>query len=68
MDDYNTFRYTICAVCGNRFKDDCGDVFCSGSCENEWEHAHEPCTQCGEEVGEDNLNHDRICENCEEEE
>jgi hypothetical protein len=41
MDDYNTFRYTICEQCGRRFKDDCGDSFCSGRCESEWERNNE---------------------------
>lgn len=68
MDDYNTFRYTNCAQCGDRFRDDCGDVFCSGSCEREYEREHAKCERCDVEYGEDDLNSDFICENCEEEE
>lgn len=25
-----------CAQCGKRFRDDCGDNFCSSSCETQW--------------------------------
>jgi hypothetical protein len=68
MDDYNTFRYTTCAVCGNRFKDDCGESFCSSSCERKYDDEHAECQECNEEVGLNNLNTFGICENCEEEE
>lgn len=37
MNDYNTYRYTNCEWCGRRFKDDCGDSFCSSSCERQYE-------------------------------
>jgi hypothetical protein len=47
--------------------DDCGDAFCSSSCENRYEREHEECSRCGEEVGEDNLENG-ICWTCEDEE
>jgi hypothetical protein len=47
--------------------DDCGDSFCSSHCENQYNREHAECEMCGREVGEDNLNSCRICENCEEE-
>jgi hypothetical protein len=62
------WRHTTCAVCGKGFMDDCGDSFCSSHCERQYEKEHEPCTECGNEVGEENLNFNRVCENCEEEE
>lgn len=37
MFDYNTTRVVTCENCGRSFKDDCGDSFCSASCEREWE-------------------------------
>lgn len=61
-------RYILCAQCGKEFRDDCGDVFCSGSCESQYEREHAKCERCDNEVGEDNLNSNNICENCEDEE
>lgn len=60
-------RHTNCVVCGKGFMDDCGDSFCSSHCENQHNREHAECEMCGREVGEDNLNSCRICENCEEE-
>lgn len=65
MQDYNTFRYTDCVVCGSRFKDDCGDSFCSSSCERDYEREHAKCEECDEEVGWDNLTQGGKCEDCE---
>lgn len=62
------FRSTTCEVCGKGFMDDCGDSFCSSSCEREYEREHAKCNECGDEVGEENLNFDYKCENCEEDE
>ena len=59
------FRSTTCEQCGRRFQDDCGDSFCSSSCEREWESEHQHCEICGDEYHEDDLNEDLICENCE---
>jgi hypothetical protein len=63
-----TYRYTNCEQCGAGFKDDCGDSFCSGHCESEYENDHACCAYCGCEVGQDALNFDDKCEDCEEEE
>lgn len=63
MLDYNTTRVVHCVVCGQGFFDDCNDVFCSSSCEEEWEYAHAECERCGYECGGDNLE-DGLCENC----
>jgi hypothetical protein len=64
--DYNTTRLVSCVVCGRNFKDDCGDVVCSSSCEKAYEHEYAECERCGDEVGKDNLNNG-ICENCQDE-
>lgn len=63
----NLYRYTRCECCGVRFMDDCGDAFCSSTCEEQWEYEHKCCEQCGEEFGGDFLNENGICENCLEE-
>jgi hypothetical protein len=65
--DPNCWRHTNCVVCHKGFMDDCGDVFCSSSCENIYEREHAKCERCENEFGEDNLNQAGICENCEEE-
>lgn len=67
-EDANTWRYTTCAYCGKGFKDDCGDVFCSGSCERMWERENETdrCEDCGEDFHKDELE-DGLCEDCLEE-
>jgi hypothetical protein len=62
------FRHTRCEHCGKGFMDDCGDAFCSASCERQYEQEHMVCNGCYEEVGEENLNEDGYCEECEEEE
>lgn len=62
------YRHTNCVVCGKSFMDDCGESFCSGVCERQYEYEHATCEKCGNEVGQSNLNNDDICENCEEEE
>lgn len=67
-EDANTYRYTTCAQCGDRFKDDCGDSFCSSSCEREYEREHVTCERCGNEFHENDLNNFNECENCEDEE
>lgn len=61
------YRSTQCAQCGTYFMDDCGDVFCSGSCEEQWESEHTACERCGEQVGDDNLVYGKYCEPCMEE-
>jgi hypothetical protein len=66
LDAYT--RHVNCHVCGKGFRDDCGDIFCSSSCERQYERDNAKCKLCDEEVGEDHLNNDYICENCEEEE
>lgn len=55
-----------CNYCGRSFRDDCGDSFCSSSCEREWNEEH-VCTNCEGEFEElcDGLCAD--CENMEEE-
>ena len=63
--DYNTHGFVTCPNCGKNFMSDCGVDYCSSSCETEWEYNHEPCSRCGFEVGEDSLNSDRVCEECE---
>lgn len=67
MFEPNTHRYTNCEWCGKRFVDDCGDSFCSSSCENQYEEEHARCERCNSEVGATNLNSDYLCEDCEEE-
>lgn len=62
----NLWRHTTCVVCGRGFMDDCGDVFCSGSCEREYEREHQECERCGSECHEDDLTNG-ICENCQDE-
>jgi hypothetical protein len=59
------FRSATCVQCGRGFSDDCGDSFCSSSCERHYEQYHMECSRCGDEVGEDNLNESSICESCE---
>jgi hypothetical protein len=68
MFEPNTHRVTRCEQCGHRFIDECGDSFCSSSCEREYEYDHRACEECGEEIGEDNLNALGICEECEDKE
>lgn len=63
MMDYNTTRIVHCEVCGKGFSDDCGENFCSSSCERKYEDEHAECMVCGDEVGESNLD-DGICDNC----
>ena len=41
MFEPNMHRMVTCENCGARFKDDCGDAFCSYSCEREWERENE---------------------------
>jgi hypothetical protein len=60
------FRSTTCVQCGGSFMDDCGDSFCSSSCEKEYDRQHEECSRCGCDVGEDNLV-DGICWDCDDE-
>lgn len=57
------FRSTMCVICGSRFMDDCGDSVCSSSCEREYEREYAPCQECGDEVGEDNLERG-LCNHC----
>lgn len=38
MREHAYIRYVSCEYCGTRFTDDCGDVFCSSSCERQWEN------------------------------
>lgn len=52
-----------CEWCGKRFMDDCGDAFCSSSCERQYENEHMECEECGGEVGADNLENG-LCEDC----
>jgi hypothetical protein len=61
------FRSTTCVQCGKGFMDDCGDSFCSSSCEDRYDREHMECDRCGCDVGEDNLVHG-ICWKCEEQE
>lgn len=61
------FRSTTCEQCGKRFMDDCGDAFCSPSCENTYNSDHELCGNCGEEYSSDELNVEGLCKDCEEE-
>lgn len=63
MEDYNTYRMNNCAYCGKRFKDDCGDEFCSSSCSNQYDREHTRCDDCGDEFNEDDLENG-VCENC----
>lgn len=60
----NLYRMATCEQCGNRFLDDCGDIFCSSRCEREWDKEHAACENCGDEVGEDNLDMNGNCEPC----
>jgi hypothetical protein len=62
----HTYRMESCSVCGKGFMSDCGDVFCSSSCEREYEREYAKCERCDDEVGEDNLI-DGLCECCQEE-
>jgi hypothetical protein len=62
------FRSETCVQCGKGFMDDCGDSFCSSSCERQWDDEHAECDNCGEECGLDNLNTFGLCEACEDEE
>jgi hypothetical protein len=49
-----------CEWCGKRFMSDCGDSFCSSSCENAFEKEHEEkCENCGDEVYKDGY-----CQDC----
>jgi hypothetical protein len=61
------FRSTTCVVCGSHFMDDCGDAFCSSSCERAYEEENETeeCVRCGEECKPDEL-YKGLCEYCEE--
>lgn len=61
------FRSETCIVCGHGFMDDCGDVFCSSSCERtyERENAREKCVKCEDEFHPDEL-YRGMCESCEE--
>lgn len=68
LDDYNTYRYTNCEVCGRRFKDDCGDSFCSSSCSDKYDEYHKECKKCGVEQEDNNWEDPDICDNCLEEE
>jgi hypothetical protein len=64
--DYNTTRTVDCIVCGRGFRDDCGDSFCSSSCEREYESNQlQDCNRCGKEVHPDDLEHG-LCEWCNE--
>jgi hypothetical protein len=47
MFEPNTHRMATCEWCGKRFADDCGDSFCSSSCENSAEEYHKKCEGCG---------------------
>jgi hypothetical protein len=62
------FRHTRCEHCGKGFMDDCGDAFCSASCERAYERENKQCDNCGDEVGADNLNIHDLCERCVEDE
>jgi hypothetical protein len=64
MTDWNTTRRVECVVCGSRFNDDCGDVFCSSSCEEKHEKYHQECERCGLEQGDDTFPDGKHCENC----
>lgn len=57
------YRPTTCMQCDRTFMDDCGDSFCSDSCEREYENEHAACEDCGEEVGDENLM-GGICSDC----
>jgi hypothetical protein len=61
------FRSTTCVQCGRGFIDDCGDAFCSSSCEREYERENETeeCSRCGTECKPDEL-YKGLCEYCEE--
>jgi hypothetical protein len=63
------FRSTTCVQCGRGFMDDCGDAFCSSSCEREYERENETeeCSKCGQEFKVDDL-YKGLCEYCEDEE
>jgi hypothetical protein len=63
----HTHRLVSCIVCGKNFVDDCGDAFCSSSCENAYESENETeeCSRCGAECKPDEL-YKGLCEYCEE--
>jgi hypothetical protein len=56
-----------CEWCGKRFMSDCGDSFCSSSCERQYERENKECEHCRAAVGVDNLDYRSLCENCVEE-
>lgn len=64
MDDYNTYRIATCVQCGRSFKDDCGWDFCSGSCENQFEHEQKECAICGYKQEHRDFPDGEHCEDC----
>lgn len=67
MNMHEGYSMENCEWCGKRFMSDCGDAFCSSSCERAYKNEHAECQHCREEVGGDNLDSRGLCDNCAEE-
>lgn len=67
MREHAYVRTVYCVVCGRGFSDDCGDAFCSSSCEREYEQEQEQeCRECGECYNPEFLSADGNCDRCQE--
>lgn len=64
MSEPHLWAYVDCVFCGKSFRTDCGEAFCSSSCEDAAEEYEKECERCGYQQCEYTFPDGKHCENC----